>query len=827
MPNTQDTVQILIDIRTKLDELKESQEAFRRARDEARSFGAMLQTGLGIDLARRGISLLTASLRQSAGEAIRMAGAVKDMSEALDLSTRDYQVLGLEFQAAGADLGRLTEAVSTQTRSLAEARDASSGAAKAYAALGLSAQLVESLPVAERLIVVARALIDAQDRTAGFAAAAQILGSRGLPQLMNALQRLAREGLPAVSEAWEKAGQVMSDETITRLDRASKAWEGLWRGIVVHSGEALVAIQRFVGEEKNVALVAAQQRVWELEAVVAAAQRAGRQASTRDREMLAAARAQYAHYAVLSGDESNIRAARDGARKIVPADTGLMSAMDHAAVARVESAYQRLETAATKAREQTTAHNDALKKQAEEQRTIAASAALRTTEIERQKQLLSDVVARVDNPDGLSAQARAVIEANLTPLQRYNVELERLAALTRALPEEFLERARAAAGDTLRAAQEAEVEKRLAPLRAEIVAKSAEVDALEAEAARLSSRTGIDAATQQRSLAAVYERIRAILGDIIKLERQQLASVPENAPVKRAEMQAKIDRLEMQRATIGSGEPPAGLAGVRQRAHDRISGRTALAPSEGFEAGALNFVAQVGSTGEQVANTLQQTLGAAVNSIGDGIYGWITGTRSFGDAMRDLAGGVLRAFLQALVQIAAQQLILAALGDTLAVKEAARDKAQVGTKATKGFFESISQLGPIAGPLAFAAAIAAVAGLLGGFRERGGPVSPGRAYVVGEKRPELFVPSVPGTILPSLDALEMPAPTISGPVAAPAPVAASPAFAAAAGHRSAARPQMVVMLAENLTDVRRIKMQPGWEDAIVETVQRRRGEILG
>lgn len=38
--------------------------------------------------------------------------------------------------------------------------------------------------------------------------------------------------------------------------------------------------------------------------------------------------------------------------------------------------------------------------------------------------------------------------------------------------------------------------------------------------------------------------------------------------------------------------------------------------------------------------------------------------------------------------------------------------------------------------------------LFGGFREAGGPVSSGKAYVVGEKRPEIFVPNRSGTILP-------------------------------------------------------------------------------
>lgn len=42
-------------------------------------------------------------------------------------------------------------------------------------------------------------------------------------------------------------------------------------------------------------------------------------------------------------------------------------------------------------------------------------------------------------------------------------------------------------------------------------------------------------------------------------------------------------------------------------------------------------------------------------------------------------------------------------------------------------------------------------GLFGGARANGGSVTAGNAYVVGEKRPELFVPSTNGTIIPSTD----------------------------------------------------------------------------
>lgn len=39
--------------------------------------------------------------------------------------------------------------------------------------------------------------------------------------------------------------------------------------------------------------------------------------------------------------------------------------------------------------------------------------------------------------------------------------------------------------------------------------------------------------------------------------------------------------------------------------------------------------------------------------------------------------------------------------------------------------------------------------IFGGFRASGGPVAPGRSYVVGERGPEVFAPKVPGTIVPN------------------------------------------------------------------------------
>lgn len=83
--------------------------------------------------------------------------------------------------------------------------------------------------------------------------------------------------------------------------------------------------------------------------------------------------------------------------------------------------------------------------------------------------------------------------------------------------------------------------------------------------------------------------------------------------------------------------------------------------------------------------------------------------------------------------------------------------------------------------------------LFGGFRQHGGPVQAGRSYVVGEGgKPELFVPSTPGTIVPSVNAMGSRAPTVmGGELRGAFDIAPSPLFAITVRSTTAA------MIAEN------------------------------
>ncbi len=92
--------------------------------------------------------------------------------------------------------------------------------------------------------------------------------------------------------------------------------------------------------------------------------------------------------------------------------------------------------------------------------------------------------------------------------------------------------------------------------------------------------------------------------------------------------------------------------------------------------------------------------------------------------------------------------------------------ARIGESLFGNFGES-GELGGLAG-----SALGALGGLFGGARESGGPVQAGRAYVVGEKRPELYVPKMDGTIIPRIDVLR-PTAALSGSGPASQPSAQS------------------------------------------------------
>jgi hypothetical protein len=135
-------------------------------------------------------------------------------------------------------------------------------------------------------------------------------------------------------------------------------------------------------------------------------------------------------------------------------------------------------------------------------------------------------------------------------------------------------------------------------------------------------------------------------------------SAGEDAAARKRFDQALRNQLDVERER--------GRQQRAQRAAER-DGQPVGGPTLGGTAalGVVGFLEQSGSAAQQLASTIQSTLGQAVYSISDGIYSWITGIGSAKDAALAFAQGALRTIIDTVVRIGIQQIINATVGAAL------------------------------------------------------------------------------------------------------------------------------------------------------------------
>ncbi len=170
--------------------------------------------------------------------------------------------------------------------------------------------------------------------------------------------------------------------------------------------------------------------------------------------------------------------------------------------------------------------------------------------------------------------------------------------------------------------------------------------------------------------------------------------------------------------------------------------------------------------GEQVKSNLEIIVDA-FSSLGAGIA-----------ASLDIGDRALRGFVTTLLsstpKIIAAIIQQSAANKAAAASNIATDKAESissGIKQGTKFAESLGPVGLALLPVLIAGAVAVISSAFGkasgggsvssstgssytNRREFGGPVSKGRAYIVGERRPELFVPNTNGIIVPQLPSMD-------------------------------------------------------------------------
>jgi hypothetical protein len=181
------------------------------------------------------------------------------------------------------------------------------------------------------------------------------------------------------------------------------------------------------------------------------------------------------------------------------------------------------------------------------------------------------------------------------------------------------------------------------------------------------------------------------------------------------------------------------------------------------------FKGKLIADGDDIAAHLVQTMGGALNQIEDQLaHLAVTGKANFKQLGQGIEESLMKAGLQKGVSSVLGRLGMpggggkpdGSSGNPLWVRMANRAEgipaglfgagaksSPPGVSGAQGVFQqatsSISSVGKIFGSFA---------SIFGGFLASGGDVTPGKAYVVGEKHPEFFIPRASGAVAPSLSA---------------------------------------------------------------------------
>lgn len=327
-----------------------------------------------------------------------------------------------------------------------------------------------------------------------------------------------------------------------------------------------------------------------------------------------------------------------------------------------------------------------------------------------------------------------------------------LAAIEQAVP---LVQAREAED---RAAAAAETAAARGEAQRTVVLASAEDTLARAQMRRAQAQQEVERTRGGGLAAAADEEARAALEALARAQREYTealrASLPPQPVVPEdvrdpafAEQIAALRRWNEARRQVLEAEREAVLL-ERERDTlaplDIVGSRAPGSLGEALTVGVENWLEQVRSPLEQVAELISDSIGTAVRGVSDGIYGWITGTATWASALRSVGQSLLRALIDQVVQMGVQWIITGAIGRSVMLawdalksaltaadvaRENAAETAKMPAKATNALLSSIGSWG-VAVAVGIAALIAGMA-MFGGFRDGGYTGAGGTDQVAG------------------------------------------------------------------------------------------------
>jgi hypothetical protein len=138
------------------------------------------------------------------------------------------------------------------------------------------------------------------------------------------------------------------------------------------------------------------------------------------------------------------------------------------------------------------------------------------------------------------------------------------------------------------------------------------------------------------------------------------------------------------------------------------------------------YLASLPDSAAKMNEALQKVAVDGFGSLEQAILDTVEGTKTLTDAFHEMAAAILADLLK----LAVEKYVIGAISSLFGAPGVSPSGGISVNGGTSAYFASNP---------------------FGGIRASGGPVSAGTAYLVGEKRPELFVPNVNGIIIPRVD----------------------------------------------------------------------------
>lgn len=568
-------VDILLKVRADLAGLNKATQGIK-------SFATTAMGALGVGASVAGLTALGRA-------AINEGSRITDFATKLRLTNEEIQVFQGAVKDAGASMEDFQAATSRMQKSILETAQGLGGAGRHFRALGLDAQELVQMPVAEQFEAIAQAVAKSDDPLQAYVSAQGILGDSAF-KLREVLQRLGTDGFGKLREDVDKTYGIMNDPAA--LDRAADNIERLKQRIVVITGNIIGDMMSETGRQKltlQLILAATEFSEYLLGGIERVARFAFSIFSTTFKSL-----GESLGYYISVAIEGGAKAIRELRLKVAEKNP-LISQEEFVAMAREVDGANQVGAQVVAGSRPTVSGFEGI---------LGAA--------------LDD--AKATTTTKFFAESQAELKSAIEELNKARAEEIKLANNANKITQTTI-------GVTKN-------------IRAEIdgLARSYQAQALaiQAQITALNASPFITQAEKNELTIILLGRQNDLIREQIKLLNEKLL-LEEDAATRQL-IEQRITGLEQQ---------SSGIEGQQ-------AGLQPLSAGGGIAAGAVDYMNQVGTLGEQLRATFVSIGQTISQSVGGAISGLIQGTMTWGQALRNIGMSIVQGIINSFAQMVAE-----------------------------------------------------------------------------------------------------------------------------------------------------------------------------